>query len=247
MKLGLVGYGKMGKMIEQVALQRGHTIASIVDPNVPGAHKDISAASLQDAEVVIDFTHPSTALDNIRKISALKKNLVVGTTGWYAQMSDVQQIVQQEGTGLLWSGNFSVGMNLFFRIVEHAATLIDPIPEYDIMAYELHHNQKKDSPSGTAEMLGRTILGAMNRKSKLVYEKLDRAPAADEVHVASVRGGSIPGTHTVVMDSPFDTIEMTHTARTREGFALGAVLAAEFINGKKGLYGIEDLMNVLIQ
>lgn len=246
-KIALVGYGKMGKMIEQVAKERGHEIVAIIDQVQEGAAKEIHQETLKGAQVAIDFTHPTAVIDNMNKYATAGIPVVMGTTGWYDRMHEMQTIVNNNKMGFIWSGNFSIGMNLFFRVIEHAAAIVDPIPQYDVMAYELHHNQKKDSPSGTAEMIGKILLDSMTRKKKIVTERLDRAPAADEIHLASVRGGSIPGTHTVLFDSPFDTIEVTHTARTREGFALGAVIAAEFIIDKKGFYGIEDLMNVIIQ
>jgi 4-hydroxy-tetrahydrodipicolinate reductase len=246
MKIAIIGYGAMGHLIEEVAKERGIEVVSIIDPKAEGAtHKEVNEESVKDADVCIDFTIPQVAVENIKKISSAGKNIVMATTGWYDQMDDVKKIVNESGTGFIWSGNFSIGVNMFFKMVKEAAKVADKVEDYDIMAYELHHNRKADSPSGTANMIGKVLLDNIDRKKKLVFDKLDRKIEEDELHVASVRGGDIPGTHTVLFDSTADTIELKHTARSRRGFAIGAVMAAEFINGKKGWFEIDDLMNNL--
>lgn len=242
MNIALIGYGKMGHILEQIANARGHNIKSIIDPNISGAHKEISESSLKDVDVCIDFTHPSVVVENIKKAAKLGKNLVVGTTGWYGKLEEVKGMVQKSKIGLIYSGNFSIGVNIFLKIMENAAKLINNAPEYDVFAYELHHSQKADSPSGTARMIGDILIKNIERKKKIATERLDRKINPEELHFASVRGGSIPGTHVVGFDSAADTIELKHTARNREGFALGSIMAAEFIKGKKGFYGIDDLM-----
>ena len=158
--------------------------------------------------------------------------------------ADLTTIVKD--IGFIWSGNFSIGVNMFFKIVEEAAKVVNKIPEYDVSVFEAHHNMKKDSPSGTAKMIADRVIENLKRKDKIVTDKFDRAPQKNELHVASMRCGKIPGTHTVTFDSDADTIELTHRARNREGFALGAVLAAEFISGKKGFFDINDLMKDII-
>ena len=245
--IALIGYGKMGKIIKQLAEQKGHTIKAIIDPNCENTFKEINEESLKDVDVCIDFTHPNVVLENIKKVAAAGKNMVIGTTGWYAKMDEVRKIVEKNKIGLIWSGNFSLGVNAFFRIVESAASVFSNMKDYDVMVHEIHHNQKADSPSGTAAMIGKIILKNMPRKNKIVAEKLDRKIEPNELHISSTRVGTVPGTHSVIFDSQADTIELKHTARTREGFASGAVMAAEFIIGKKGFYGIEDLMNEMIQ
>jgi 4-hydroxy-tetrahydrodipicolinate reductase len=172
--------------------------------------------------------------------------LVVGTTGWYDKMDEMKSVTKS--IGCIWSGNFSIGMNVFFHSVRETARLMNNIPEYDAAVFEIHHNQKKDSPGGSAQMIGKIILEEMERKKRIVEDRfVSRVPEKDELHVASVRCGSIPGTHTVLFDSSVDTIELKHIARSRDGFAFGAVLAAEFINGKKGFFGIEDLMKTILK
>lgn len=243
MKIAIIGYGKMGNMISKLAVERGHEVVTI-DPVVEADFKDINEESLKDVDVCIEFTVPDQALDNIKKIAAQKKNMVIGTTGWYDQIDEVKKLTK--GLGFIYSGNFSVGVNAFIRIVKEAAKLMGNLDEYDAYGYELHHNQKKDSPSGTAQMIANAVVDNLKNKKKIVTEKLDRAPEKDELHFASVRGGSVPGTHVVAFDSIADTIELKHTARSRLGFALGSVMAAEFIEKKKGWFEIDDLMKDII-
>lgn len=246
MKIALVGYGKMGKEVERVAKLRGHAVCAIVDHAATGAtHKEIDASGsfLKEADVVIDFTVPTAVIETIRKVTAAKKNMVVGTTGWYDGMTEAKQLVGQAGTGFIYSSNFSIGVNAFSRIVEAAARLINKVPEYDVFGYELHHSQKLDSPSGTAKSIAEILLKNIGRKKQAQYDKLDRKINPEELHFASVRAGSIPGTHVVGFDSEADTIELKHTARSRAGFALGAVMAAEWLKGRKGFFTMNDFVS----
>ena len=245
--IALIGYGKMGKIIRKLAEEKGHTIKVVIDPNCENTIKDITAEALEGVDVCIDFTHPSVIMDNIRKIASFGKNIVIGTTGWYDQMDEVKKIVEEAGIGLIWSGNFSIGVNAFFRIVENASKTFNNLDSYDAMVHEFHHNQKADSPSGTASMIGKIVVENLDRKDKIVEDRLARKIEPNELHLSSTRGGSIPGTHSVIFDSLQDTIELKHTARGREGFATGAVLAAEFINDKKGFFSINDLMDDIIK
>ncbi|VVB75659.1 4-hydroxy-tetrahydrodipicolinate reductase [uncultured archaeon] len=245
MNIAIIGLGKMGLAIKKVALERNHKVIAI-DPIAPGADfKEISNKSLDGIDVCIDFTTAATVLENAKKVAALKKNLVVGTTGWYDKMDEMKSAAN--GIGFLWSGNFSIGMNVFFHAVRETAKVMNNLPEYDAAVLEVHHNQKKDSPGGSAQIIGKIILESMPRKKKIFADRFaDRKPNPDELHVASMRCGSVPGTHTVLFDSPVDTIELNHIARGREGFAFGAVLAAEFLKGKKGFFSIDDLMKEVI-
>ncbi len=246
MKIALIGYGKMGKEVERVARRRGHTVCATIDRSDSAAtHKEIdgSGSCLKDAEVVIDFTVPAAAIENIRKVTAAKKNMVVGTTGWYDSITEAKQLVGQSGIGFIYSSNFSVGVNVFYRIVEAAARLINKVPEYDAFGYELHHNQKLDSPSGTARSIAEILVKNISRKKQVQYDKLDRKINPEELHFASVRAGWIPGTHVVGFDSEADTIELKHTARSRAGFALGAVMAAEWVKGRKGFFTMNDFIS----
>ena len=247
MNISIVGYGKMGMEIEKVARARGIYISSIIDPNNPNAqHREINKESVRDADVCIDFTHPDSVLNNIKKLSELKKNIVVGTTGWYSKMDEAKKIISKAGNGMIWSGNFSLGVNIFFKIVENAAKVMDKFDDYDVFVHEFHHNQKADSPSGTAIMIGNLITSNIKRKNKIVTQELKRRIEPNELHISSTRGGSIPGTHIVGFDSMADTIELTHTARGRQGFAVGAVMAAEWINKKKGFYDINAMMDDIL-
>jgi 4-hydroxy-tetrahydrodipicolinate reductase len=228
MKIGLAGYGKMGKMVEVAALARGHEVVSITDPAFPpGALSVPSRPEL--ADVIIEFTVPGTALDNIRAAAALGKPVVTGTTGWYGALPEAAAAVEQAGTALLWSSNFSLGVNLFYRVASYAAALIDPFEEYDVGGCEVHHNKKADSPSGTARTLVERVLSVMKRKTRVVWDSPREAAPAGTIHYASLRVGAVPGLHTLCFDSPADSIEITHRARSREGFASGAVLAAEWL------------------
>ena len=244
--IALIGYGKMGQMVQRFATAKGHSIVAIVDPYSENCYKEITAEALSGADVCIDFSAPQTAVANIMQMAALGKNMVIGTTGWYSQLDEVKQLVEQNQVGLIWSGNFSIGVNALFRIVGYAARVFNNLPDYDVLGHEFHHKAKADSPSGTATMLGKILLDNMDRKQELVVDKLDHKIEPGQIHFSSTRGGSIPGTHQVMFDSLVDTIEITHTARGREGFATGAVMAAEFIQGKTGFYNIDDLMNTII-
>lgn len=247
MKIAITGYGKMGQITEQLAASQGIEVVSTIDPVVKSAKfKELNEKALAGAEVVIDFTVPDIVLPNIEKYVKYGKNAVIGTTGWYEHLEEVKKKVEKSGIGLVWSGNFSIGVNIFFRIIGHSAALIDKFPLYDIMGYEIHHKRKKDSPSGTMDMIGSILLENIKNKKKIITEKLDRKISEEEIHLASVRGGSVPGTHVVAFDSDVDTIELKHTARSREGLAVGALKAARWIKGKKGFYGIDDMMNEII-
>jgi len=247
LKTAIIGYGKMGKAIKAMAKENGLDIVSIIDPSCEGVDFcDINEESLKDAEVCIDFSHPESAMVNAEKIAKLGRNIVMGTTGWYPEMERMKNIVEKNNIGMIWSGNFSVGVNIFFRIVKKAAQIANNVENYDVFSYELHHNKKADSPSGTANMIAKILVEEIDRKKNIVYDKLDRQIKPDELHMASVRGGSIPGIHVVGLDSSADTIELKHTARNREGFAMGSIMAAKWIKGKKGFFNIDDMMDDVI-
>jgi 4-hydroxy-tetrahydrodipicolinate reductase len=224
LKLALIGYGKMGKAVEAAALQRNH---DIVKPEF--------------ADCLIDFTAPDAVLDNVRKYAPLKRNIIMGTSGWADKYKEIESIVKEEEIGFLHSTNFSLGVNLFFKIVEEAAKLVNHYPQYDVGGLEIHHNEKKDSPSGTAMTLAKKLVQEIHRKKRVQYDKINKTPSPDEIHFASLRMGSVPGTHSVYFDSSADRITLTHEAKGREGFSLGAVVAAEWLQGKKGIYTMEDV------
>jgi 4-hydroxy-tetrahydrodipicolinate reductase len=277
MNIGLIGYGKMGRMVEAAALNCGHGITLAVDPFAPGDTTSGGAPLLRvfpsgkketaikeetsgkeetgrfnSTDVFIEFTRPETAPDNIKAACALGKSVVCGSTGWYEHLPDVSAAVEKVGAALLWSSNFSLGVNLFYRIAEYAAKLTDPFAEYDLGGLEIHHNKKADSPSGTAKTLMERVLSVMKRKTGVLWgdpsvpdgNTAGGTLKADTVHFASLRQGSVPGTHSLFFDSSADTIEITHTARSREGFASGAVRAAEWLVSvpRRGIFTMEDVL-----
>ncbi len=238
----------MGKIVEEVALSRGHKIASIIDPQSKKAtHKHLDKKAVEQADVCIDFTHPLAVLENIEKVCGFGKNIVVGTTGWYDKIDVAKKIVLKSKTGLIYSSNFSLGMNIMFRLVESAAKIFDKFDNYDVGGFELHHNKKSDSPSGTAKTLSEILVSNIKRKKKINYEKVDGAIQPQELHFASLRTGFMPGLHKIFFDSQADTIEISHSARDRSGFALGAVMAAEWLVNRKGFYSIDDFMKEIVK
>lgn len=244
MHLALIGYGKMGKEINSLAKNRNITIKSIIDPIEPAAtHKKISLEALKNIDVAIDFTHPSVVFENIEKIAACKVNLVVGTTGWLDKLGEVQDIVEINQTGLIYSSNFSIGVNLFWKILERACELFNQFEEYDVFGSEFHHAKKADAPSGTAKSCADIILKNFPRKKNLITHALDRPIQPEELNFTATRGGAVPGTHSVYFDSAIDTVEITHAARNRQGFAAGALACAEWIYGKKGIYTMEEYLS----
>ncbi len=243
MRIAIVGYGKMGHEIEQQARRSGIEVASIIDPADPNAtHKAIDDSSLTGADVAVDFSVPDATLNNIEAVASRGKSIVVGTTGWYAKEKEARDIMARSNAGLIYSPNFSIGVNLFFKMVENAAQLFDKFDMYDPFVWEGHHRQKADAPSGTAKALGDILIHNIKRKKRVSFGKLEGKIAEDELQISSTRAGCIPGTHTVGFDSEADTIELTHTARSRAGFASGALLAAKWIQGKKGFYTINDML-----
>lgn len=236
MKIALIGYGKMGHAVETVALKRGHSVVSI-DP-AKGTFKSISAESLLGVDVAIDFSSPETAVENISAVAGLGTALVVGTTGWYAQMDQVESGVGAVHGRVLWSANFSVGMNLFMKIAQDAARKFSAFADYTVSGVEIHHIHKKDAPSGTALELSRIV--DREYAARADANGLTKT-AAQKLNFSSERVGEVPGTHTLKFDSAVDTIEFTHQAKSRDGFAWGAVMAAEWLSQQKpGFYNFEQ-------
>ena len=262
MKIAIIGYGNMGRIVERLALEQGHTVTAIVDPlsfeqnpfsGAPLYRGMAEAGNLLGAEVAFEFTKPAMALANIKFLAEKKIPMVIGTTGWYDKLDEARQEVEQAETALIWATNFSLGVNMFYRIAWYAARLANPFPEYDVGGYETHHNKKLDSPSGTAKTLVNGVLKQMSRKDSAVYEPMsERRPLPNEIHFSSLRLGSVPGTHSIFFDSPADSIEITHTARNREGLAAGAIRAAGWLispgpQGKrKGIYTIDDMLGEML-
>ena len=221
MKLALIGYGKMGRMVEQAAAREGVEVAAILDP-ITG-----SRGKLSDADVCIDFTDPGAVIENIKAAAAARVGMVVGTTGWLDRLDEARLLVEESGIGLVYGSNFSVGVNLMFKITRYAAELFSRFPSHDPFIEEAHHKFKKDAPSGTALSL-----------KQIVESEYDR-----EIPTSSTRAGYFPGAHTVGFDSEADTLQIVHTARSRAGFAEGALLAAMWINGRKGFYEFSQIID----
>ena len=236
MKIALIGYGKMGKIIERIALERGHEIVSVIDVDNTD---DFDSPAFRSADVAIEFTAPQVAVDNYRRAWAAGVPVVSGTTGWTDRLDAVKEEVAQGGYTLFWSSNFSLGVNVFMAMNKYLAKLMNRFPQYDVEMTEVHHTQKLDAPSGTAITLAEGILENLDRKTKWVKET---ASAPNEMAIKSIREGQVPGIHTVRYESAVDSITITHDAKSREGFALGAVVAAEFAAGKKGFLEMKDLL-----
>src|SRR5688572_15245840 len=227
MNLALIGYGKMGKLIEQFAPQYGGDVRLTLDEFNNTNFEGITAENFRGIDVAVDFSIPAAAVENIERISALGVNIVVGTTGWLERIEHVKNVIARSNSGLVWSPNYSIGVNAFFRLVAEAARLLAGQNDYEAWAYEIHHSAKKDAPSGTL--------------IKLV-EEMKRAGYGRTIDVSSNRAGAHPGTHEIGFDSAADTITLRHTARSREGFARGALHAAQWVIGKNGFYEFSEIV-----
>lgn len=233
MKIILLGYGKMGKIIERVALDRGHQITARIDIDNQG---EFDAA---EGDVAIEFSHPEAAFTNISKCLKRKLPVVCGTTGWLSRKSDIEALCKQMDGTFFYASNYSLGVNLFFKLNEHLATLMSKFPDYEIAMEEIHHTEKKDAPSGTAITLAEGVLKHIGRKKEWINEKTEKA---DQLPIYSLRIDQVPGTHTVKYQSAIDDIEIRHTAHSREGFGKGAVMVAEWIHDKKGALTMDDFL-----
>lgn len=242
MKIVITGYGRMGRMVEGICRERGHEVTARVDKSGFGDAVKLTPEILKGADGVIEFSLAEGIEENCRLYAETGVPAVIGTTGWDALKPKVAQMITQKGGALLQGSNFSLGAHIFLTLTERAAELIAQLPEYDIMVTEYHHKHKKDSPSGTAITTGERILKGCPRKRKMQFDKLDRPIEEDELHVASVRGGHIPGIHRVYLDSAADTVEVSHSARDRSGFALGSIMALEWLLGRKGYFSVDDFI-----
>ena len=235
MKILLIGYGKMGKTIEQIAQARGHEIAGRIDV------ADNIAQFDKSVDVAIEFTQPEAAIHNLKTCFAKGIPVVCGTTGWLQHKVEIEKDCQSKNGTLLYSSNFSLGVNLFFKLNEYLAKLMDRYPQYEVAIDETHHTQKKDAPSGTAITLAEGVTKNLKRKKEW---HLGTTKNPDALVINSFRIDPAPGTHVVKYTSGVDDIEITHTAHSREGFALGAVLVAEWLAGKKGIYTMDDFLQL---
>jgi len=258
MRLALIGYGKMGKVIEALATARGHEIVAIVDPTIrhkgPGStgilpviSRRLTAKAVEDADVCLEFTHPTAATGNLLRLCQLGKRAVVGTTGWYQHLDEVAAAVKRHKGAVLYGANFSIGVNLFYRLVDRAAELFGPLEDRDIFIAETHHRAKADAPSGTARRLAEIVLSRSRTKKRLAPGALDGAIAPDQLQIVSTRTGWVTGIHRVGIEGPHDSILLEHQARSREGFADGALRAAQWLlNAPSGLYRFEDVLDDML-
>jgi 4-hydroxy-tetrahydrodipicolinate reductase len=238
MKIALIGYGKMGKEIEKAAFRRGHEIFLTVDI---GNQEDLTKENLQACDIAIEFTTPETAVGNYLKCLEAGIPVVSGTTGWLDRKDEVENRFRKAGGTFFYASNFSVGVNLFFALNKKLAALMASHSQYDVHIREVHHTQKKDAPSGTAISLAEDLLPILPGKKSWVNHRTDEK---QKIPILSERRGEIPGIHTVCYDSDVDTLEITHSAKSREGFALGSVLAAEYCLKHAGILSMNDLLNI---
>jgi len=236
MKIALIGYGKMGKAIEEIAISRGHQV--VLKVSIDNL-EDNTVSKIKEADLAIEFTGPDSAYDNIIRCLEAGVPVVSGSTGWLSRLEEVKQYCQEHNGTFLYASNFSVGVNIFFEVNKRLAALMAPHPDYDVRITEIHHTEKRDSPSGTAITLAEQVMEKIKRKKEWVNHISDNL---GELEILSERTDPAPGTHTIEYNSSIDTITITHTAHNRKGFATGAVLAAEFVAGKKGIYRMGDVL-----
>ena len=233
MKIALLGYGKMGKVIESIALSRGHEITLKID-------KDSGNYDLNSVDVAINFSTPESAVENIRKALVNNVPIISGTTGWLSELESIEALCKDKEGAFIYASNFSLGVNIFFELNKYLAKMMKDFIDYNVELEEIHHKQKLDAPSGTAITLAEGVIENSD------YNSWELAPATDskKLKIISKRYDNVPGTHTVNYNSNIDKISLTHTAHNRKGFALGAVVAAEWIIGKKGVYTMNDVLNI---
>lgn len=239
MKIALIGYGKMGHEIEKIALSRGHEVVCTIDI---GEEYKFDSKEFKSADVAIEFTSPESAFNNYKRAFAAGVAVVSGTTGWLEHLDEIKKECNDNGKTFFYASNFSLGVNLFFALNKKLAKMMNSYNNYDVRMEETHHIHKLDAPSGTAITLAEGVLENINRKDKWA---LDKAEVSSDLQITSFREGEVPGIHTVIYESGEDSITITHDAKSRKGFALGAVLAAEFAKDKKGFLGMEDMLGNL--
>lgn len=238
MKIALIGYGKMGKAIEAIAVAKGHEIVHRID--LSSQHL-LEKEELSKADVAIEFTGPETAYNNILKCFAANVPVVCGSTGWLEQLPVVKSLCLEQHQGFLYASNFSVGVNIFFEINKRLAELMANQPQYEVKMEEIHHTQKRDAPSGTAITLAEQLMEKVRRKQEWVNSEVAQP---EQLSIVSKRIDPAPGTHSVTYTSAIDDITITHTAHSREGFASGAVIAAEWLKGKTGIFSMKDVLSL---
>lgn len=237
MNIALIGYGKMGHEIEKIALSRGHKIVSIIDVN---NRHDFDSDAFKSADIAIEFSTPDSAIENYRKCFEANVAVVAGTTGWLDHLNEVKKACEEAGKTFFYASNYSLGVNIFFALNKYLAKIMNDYPDYNVSMEETHHIHKLDAPSGTAITLAEGILDNVERKENWTLE-IENTPSDLAIHC--IREGEVPGIHEIVYESDADVISIKHDAKSRKGFALGAVVAAEFTKGKKGFLGMKDMLN----
>lgn len=238
MKIALIGYGKMGKEIEAIALERNHSFPLIIDLN---NQNELTTENLKKVDVVIEFTNPEQAYKNVLKCFEAGVPVVSGTTGWNEKVEEAKKQCIAGNHSFIWSSNYSLGVNIFFKVNDFLARIMNKFDNYNVTMEETHHTQKLDAPSGTAITLANDIIKKLDRKTAW---QLDKEESPEKLKITAIRRENVPGIHTINYDSPVDYIEITHSAKSRKGFAFGAVLAAEYIHNKKGVFTMDDLLSI---
>ncbi len=238
MRLALIGYGKMGREIERLAVERSISVPLRVDvePFI------LSTDDLRGIDIAIHFATPNSVLSRVQQLAEHKKNIVIGTTGWQNDFDAVRSIVASKHVGVVYASNFSIGVNILLRLVKDAGLLFNNFGEYDVFIHEVHHKDKLDSPSGTALTLAEQLLSTVKRKKAILDKPSQGRIQPEQLHVSSTRAGAVVGRHQVTFDSVADSIDIIHTAKNRTGFALGALLAAEWVQGKQGMFTMDDVL-----
>lgn len=241
-KIAIIGYGSMGKEVEKIAIANNIKITEIFD-----LERKINVNQNYEFDVAIDFSLPDAVFDNMQIIAKLNKNCVIGTTGWFEHFEKIKKLSIDADIGCVYSTNFSIGMNYFFKIIEYSSKLLNKIDGYDIMLNEVHHNRKKDSPSGTANTIADIIINQYSKKDTINPEKIEGQIPSNQLHISSTRVGEIVGFHSIWIDSFADTIELTHRAKNRSGFAIGAIEAAKWIYNKKGFFDFKECLDNIFE
>ena len=242
MKIAIIGYGKMGQMIELEAKKLSIPISKVIN-----SYTELSSTIFNKDEVAIEFTEPSTCLKNIKALCLKGVNIVCGTTGWDKNIDEVQKLVKNNNVGFIYASNFSIGVNIFWNIIEEASSIINKFDDYDVVGHEIHHNKKKDSPSGTALTTAKIIINNIERKKQIISNRLDREIKPSELHFSSSRCGSVIGKHEITFDSPIDSINISHDSKGRNSYAIGAINCAKWIKNKTGFYSIKNYMEDLLK
>lgn len=236
MKCAIIGHGKMGHEIERILLERGHSVELIVDEKNVG---DLTAEAVKGVDVCFEFTTPTTAADNVKTILEAGGRVVCGTTGWLSRLPDMERLAEERGGALFYASNFSIGVNMMFRLNRRLAELMNPHADYEVHIEETHHIWKQDAPSGTAITLAEGIIDNLDRKSEWVLGKAD---TSEQIAITSIREGMVPGIHSISYTSPDDVIELRHSITNRRALAMGAVVAGEYLHDKRGIHSMDDLL-----